>query len=66
MIESIDCYLGFSINFLLKGVTSENVAAADTYGFNQIVLDSDIRGCRDCNPFYIPMSSENPTASIFL
>lgn len=55
VMESTDCYLGFSVSSPLKGVTPEDVAdAIHTYGPDRIILDSDMMGYRDCDFYCIP------------
>ncbi|MDL5363464.1 TatD family hydrolase [Halalkalicoccus sp. NIPERK01] len=55
VMESTDCYLGFSVSSPLKGVTTRDIAAAiETYGSDRIIVDSDTMGYRDCDLFCIP------------
>lgn len=55
VMESTDCYLGFSVSSPLKGVTTEDIATAiKTYGSDRIIIDSDMMGYRECDLFCIP------------
>lgn len=45
VMESTYCYFGFSVSSPLKGVTAEDIVTViETYGFDQIIVDSDMRG----------------------
>ncbi|MFB6159573.1 MAG: TatD family hydrolase [Haloferacaceae archaeon] len=47
VMESTDCYLGFSVSSPLKGVTSEDIAdVVHEYGPDRVILDSDAMGYR--------------------
>jgi hypothetical protein len=55
VMESTDCYLGFSVSSSLKGVTVEDIAETiDTYGSDRVIIDSDMMGYRECDLFCIP------------
>lgn len=55
VMESTDCYLGFSVSSPLKGVTSEDIAdVIHEYGPDRVVIDSDAIGYRHSDMFCIP------------
>lgn len=55
VMDSTDCYLGFSVKSPLKGVTSADIAdAINTYGPDRIIVNSDVIGYLDCDFFCIP------------
>lgn len=55
VMESTDCYLGFSVSSPLKGVTVEDIAETiRTYGSDRVIIDSDMMGYRECDLFCIP------------
>lgn len=55
VMESTDCYLGFSVSSPLKGVTASDIASTiETYGPDRVLINSDMMGYRhsdlDCIP----------------
>ena len=55
VMESTDCYLGFSVSSPLKGVTAEDIAeTVRTYGPDRLLVNSDMMGYRRCDYFCIP------------
>lgn len=55
VMETTDCYLGFSVSTALKGVTAEDIAEViETYGPDRVVVDSDMMGYRYSDIFCIP------------
>ena len=50
VMESTDCYLGFSVSSPLKGVMTSDIAAAiEEYGPDRILVNSDMMGYRECD-----------------
>lgn len=59
VMETTDCYLGFSVSSPLKGVTTDDIAAAiEMYGPDRIVVDSDMMGYRHCDMFCMPRTMQ--------
>lgn len=60
VMESTDCYLGFSVSSPLKGVTTEDIAdTIRNYGPDRIVVNSDMMGYRRCDFFCLPRTIQD-------
>jgi hypothetical protein len=53
LLETTDCYVGFSVGApWLRGVEVTDVAAVvEEYGADRVVIDTDLAGSMDCDPF---------------
>lgn len=60
VMESTDCYLGFSVSSPLKGVTSEDIAEViHEYGPERVILDSDAMGYRHSDERCVPETMQD-------
>lgn len=53
VVENTDCWLAFSIGApWLRGVDTSDVAAAiESYGADRVIVDTDLMGAMQCDPF---------------
>lgn len=60
VMDTTDCYLGFSVSSPLKGVTTADIAdTIRTYGPDRIVVNSDMMGYRRCDFFCLPRTIQD-------